>query len=156
MESVLVVTPGETIKTRVIDDRRRPGGPQFRGSVDAIRKLLENEGPRGIYRGVVPVSMKQASNSMVRFTSYSFFLDTIRSRLGQKWRNAQTMIAGSFAGVVTVYCTMPFDTLKTRLQSLQSGPENRTLLLCLQNVVREEGIKGLWRGTTPRLIRLTV
>lgn len=34
-ESVLVVTPGETIKTKIIDDRQRPGGPQFRGSIGA-------------------------------------------------------------------------------------------------------------------------
>lgn len=71
-------------------------------------------------------------------------------------RSMNTVIAGALAGVVTVYATMPFDTIKTRLQALDgrqrySGPWD-----CLRSVVRNESVLALWRGMTPRLARLSV
>lgn len=155
-ESVLVVTPGETIKTKLIDDRQRPGGPQFKGSFDAIRQLLQSQGLRGIYQGVVPVTMKQSCNAMVRFTSYNWFLERLRDFAGSSSTDLQPVLAGSFAGVVTVYCTMPFDTLKTRVQSLGGGQQSRGTWQTLLLIFRNEGPLVLWKGTTPRLIRLTV
>ncbi|KAG9943813.1 hypothetical protein KCU85_g8435, partial [Aureobasidium melanogenum] len=155
-ESVLVVTPGETIKTKLIDDRQRLGGPQFKGSFDAVRQLLQSQGVRGIYQGVVPVTMKQSFNAMVRFTSYNWFLAKLQDFSGSSYKDLQPVLAGSCAGIVTVYCTMPFDTLKTRLQSLGGGQQSRGTLQTLQLIFRNEGLLVLWKGTTPRLIRLTV
>ncbi|KAL1845216.1 hypothetical protein VTK73DRAFT_863 [Phialemonium thermophilum] len=181
-ESVLVLTPGETIKTKMIEGQGRGRGrgsggagqpgegtaPTAAGSAKhanhysstrgTMAAIFRNEGLRGFYAGVVPVTMKQSANAMVRFTSYNFLSETLQAmRLRFLPSTATPALAGALAGCITVYATMPFDNLKTRLQSSQG----RTLhggssLRCLRVVLRNEGVLALWKGTTPRLVRLCV
>lgn len=71
-EAVVVVTPGETIKTKMIDDR---AGPRlYRSTGHGIVSIVARDGLVGLYRGVIPVTLKQSANAMVRFTSYNLFL----------------------------------------------------------------------------------
>lgn len=154
-ESVLVVTPGETLKTKIIDDQA--GAKRYTSATHAIRSVLSTDGLSGLYRGVVPVTLKQSANAMVRFTSYNFFLGHLRALSSQDRPIAgTTVIAGALAGVVTVYATMPFDTIKTRLQALDGRQRYSGTFDCLRSIVSREGISVLWRGTTPRLARLSV
>lgn len=154
-ESVLVVTPGETLKTKIIDDQA--GAKRYTSATHAVRSVLSTEGISGLYRGVVPVTLKQSANAMVRFTSYNFFLGQLRALSGKdKPIAGATVIAGALAGVVTVYATMPFDTIKTRLQALAGRQRYSGTFDCLRSIVSREGVAVLWRGTTPRLARLSV
>lgn len=95
----------------------------YRSTTHAIRTCLAQEGVSGLYRGVIPVTLKQSANVMVRFTSYRFFLgqmDAIFSRDNAGALQSMNMvIAGALAGVVTVYATIPFDTIKSKTHLLQ-------------------------------------
>jgi hypothetical protein len=51
---------------------------------------------------------------------------------------------------------MPFDTVKTRMQSLQAKSEYKNTLDCVVKTVRYEGVRSLWNGSTVRLGRLVV
>ncbi|KAL4874346.1 mitochondrial carrier domain-containing protein [Aspergillus karnatakaensis] len=154
-ESILVVTPGETLKTKIIDDQAGP--KRYTSATHAVRSVLSTEGVSGLYRGVVPVTLKQSANAMVRFTSYNFILSQVRAMSSSKSPVAgATVLAGAMAGVVTVYATMPFDTIKTRLQALDARQRYKGTLDCLRSIVSHEGIAVLWRGTTPRLARLSI
>ncbi|GAB1193400.1 hypothetical protein APSETT444_002616 [Aspergillus pseudonomiae] len=157
-ESVLVVTPGETLKTKIIDDRA--GAKIYQSASHAVRTILSTEGISGLYRGTLPVTLKQSSNAMVRFTSYNFFLHHLTTLASAGAGNNapvwSTVIAGAMAGVVTVYATMPFDTIKTRLQALDGSQRYRGSVHCLQSIVSTEGTLALWKGTTPRLARLSI
>ena len=64
-EAVCAVTPVETVKTRVTDDQRRGTG-NYKGSADAIVKIMRSEGPMGLYRGAFPTILKQGTNQAVR------------------------------------------------------------------------------------------
>ncbi|OOQ88420.1 citrate transporter [Penicillium brasilianum] len=151
-EAVVVVTPGETIKTKMIDDR---AGPKlYRSTGHAVVSIFNNEGLRGLYRGVIPVTLKQSANAMVRFTSYNIFLGKMEAMSLPK--SVSTVAAGAMAGIVTVYATMPFDSVKTRLQAIDGNQRYRGSLDCFRSVISQEGISALWRGTTPRLVRLSV
>ncbi|KAL4926350.1 mitochondrial carrier domain-containing protein [Aspergillus undulatus] len=154
-ESVLVVTPGETLKTKIIDEQA--GAKRYTSATHAVRSVVATEGVSGLYRGVVPVTLKQSANAMVRFSSYNFFLRHLRAISGTKSPiGGATVIAGALAGVVTVYATMPFHTIKTRLQALDGQQRYRGTLDCLRSIVSREGVAVLWRGTTPRLARLSI
>jgi hypothetical protein len=52
--------------------------------------------------------------------------------------------------------TMPFDVIKTRMQSLTAKQEYKNLFHCGWRIVKEEGIPTLWKGSVPRLARLSV
>ncbi|KAL3464491.1 mitochondrial carrier domain-containing protein [Aspergillus heterothallicus] len=154
-ESVLVVTPGETLKTKIIDDQSGP--KRYTSAPHAVRSVISTEGVSGLYRGVVPVTLKQSANAMVRFTSYNFFLGQLEALASDETpMTGSTAIAGAMAGVVTVYATMPFDTIKTRLQALDGHQRYAGTLDCLRLIVSREGVSVLWRGTTPRLARLSI
>ncbi|KAK6436149.1 hypothetical protein LTR95_007659 [Oleoguttula sp. CCFEE 5521] len=155
-EGVTVVTFGETLKTKMIENRLRPKHEQFRGVVDAVRQIIRTDGPSGLYRGVVPVTLKQSSNAMVRFTSYNAILNLLENVSESRMGSVKPILAGACAGVVTVYATMPFDSIKTRLQATCNPAASMGTFACLTTMIREEGIKSLWRGTTPRLMRLTI
>jgi solute carrier family 25 (mitochondrial citrate transporter), member 1 len=155
VESVTVVTPGENLKTKIVEDRA--GRRQFRSTRDVIRAIVTSNGISGLFRGIVPVTLKQGSNALVRFTTFQVLDDLLRSRLGPG-RIAELIpaIAGAGAGIVTVYATMPFDVMKTKMQALSGMSTHRGTVQCFRLVVHQSGVRGLWKGTTPRLVRLSV
>lgn len=80
LEGVLVVTPSETIKTKLIHDANK-AVPQYKGLAHGIRTIVAQEGVRGIYRGCGAVVARQGANSAVRMSSYSM----IRERLAKEY-----------------------------------------------------------------------
>ncbi|RSH82012.1 uncharacterized protein EHS24_008216 [Apiotrichum porosum] len=156
VEAVIAVTPSETIKTKLIQDAARPQ-PLYTSTLDGTVSICRTEGFGGIYRGLGPTILKQASNSAVRFTSFAMLqsvaLETLKPASG-KLSATTTFATGALAGLITVYTTMPIDNVKTRMQSLGAGAKYRNSLDCLVSIVRHEGVQRLWSGTTPRLARL--
>jgi len=157
MEAIFAVTPSETIKTKLIDDAKRPN-PQYRGLIHGTTSIVKQEGIRGVYNGLFPVMMRQGANSAVRFTTYSTLKQFVQgtARPGQTLPSAITFGIGAIAGLVTVYTTMPVDVIKTRMQSLGARQQYRNSFHCAYRIFTEEGILRFWAGTTPRLARLVV
>ena len=124
----------------------------------AATLIFREEGIRGIFRGLVPTTAKQAANSAVRFTSYSTLKDLWQKRLppGRKPDSVATFTIGGLAGLITVYSTQPLDVVKTRMQSLDAPRQYRNSLDAAFKIVRSEGVLTLWSGAVPRLARLTV
>ena len=67
-------------------------------------------------------------------------------------KSAVTFGMGAVAGIITVYATQPFDTIKTRAQSAKGAS---TLEAC-RTIYQGYGIRGFWRGSTMRLGRLVM
>ncbi|KAI9493426.1 mitochondrial carrier domain-containing protein [Zychaea mexicana] len=155
-EAALVVTPSETIKTKLIHDKNSQT-PRYKGLVHGTSTIIKEEGFSGIYRGVGPVMARQGANSAVRFSCYSTFRSWLQSYRGQgdaPLPSAYTFAAGAMAGIVTVYTTMPLDVVKTRMQGLDARQLYKNSVDCLLKVVKANGVFSLWKGTTPRLARL--
>lgn len=96
--------------------------------------------------------MRQGANSAVRLTTYST-LRGLATKDGRKPGGIETFGMGSIAGIVTVYLTMPFDVVKTRMQS-ERASQYRGAFDCVATMLRQEGLGRFWKGTTPRLMRL--
>ncbi|KAF8555185.1 mitochondrial tricarboxylate transporter, partial [Imleria badia] len=157
MEAIIAVTPSETIKTKLIDDAKRPN-PQYRGLIHGTTSIVRQEGIAGIYRGLFPVMMRQGANSAVRFTTYTTLKQFVQStaRPGQQLPTGITFGIGAIAGLVTVYVTQPLDVIKTRMQSLGAAQEYKNAFHCGYRILTEEGLLRFWTGTTPRLMRLVM
>ncbi len=159
-EAVFAVTPMETVKTRVADAQRTAGsgkGPSYKGSLDATIQILKSEGPGGIYRGVVPTILKQATNQAVRFPVHSMFMAVLAGE--DKVRRANPLVsglAGALAGAVSVIVTMPQDTVKTRMQSNDAKSLYSGTMDCFKKILRNEGPAFFFAGTLPRLVRVSL
>jgi solute carrier family 25 citrate transporter 1 len=114
-ESLLAVTPFESIKTQLIDDRKS-ANPRMRGFLHGSKIIAQEKGIRGFFQGFLPTTARQAANSAVRFSSYTALKQMAQSYVapGEKLGAASTFGLGGLAGVITVYTTMPIDTVKTR------------------------------------------
>jgi len=155
-EAIIAVTPSETIKTKMVQDARRPD-PQYKGLIHGTGQIIKNEGLRGVYRGLFPVIMKQGTNSAVRFTSYQTLKQFIQGdQPDKRLSSAVTFGIGAIAGLITTYASMPFDVIKTRMQSLEARTNYRNSFHCAYRIFTEEGIFRFWAGTTPRLVRLVL
>merc|ERR1719277_1055979 len=155
-EAVLAVTPIETLKTRVTDDMRRGTG-NYSGSLDACVKILKNEGPGGLYRGVAPTIAKQATNQAVRFPTQFLFMKLMVGEDKEKMQNPiYNGMAGAVAGAVSVLLTMPQDTIKTRMQGEEAKKLYKGSMDCAMQILRKDGAAFFFAGTWPRMIRVSL
>ena len=156
-ESLLAVTPFESIKTQLIDDRKRPQ-PRMNGFLHGSALIAREQGIRGFFKGFVPTTARQAANSAVRFSVYTWLRQMAESYTspGEKLGIVSTFGLGAIAGAVTVYSTQPIDTVKTRMQSLEARKLYKNSIQCGWSVLKNEGVLTLWSGATPRLGRLVL
>lgn len=156
-ESLLAVTPTESIKTQLIDDRKS-AKPRMRGFLHAVPIIARERGIAGFFAGFVPTTARQAANSAVRFGSYNFLKQAAQSYTapGEKLSTPATFGIGAVAGLITVLVTQPLDTIKTRMQSLEAKKNYGNSFRCAALIFKEEGILTYWSGVLPRLARLVM
>ncbi|KAB8076689.1 mitochondrial carrier domain-containing protein [Aspergillus leporis] len=154
-ESLFAVTPFESIKTQLIDDRKSTN-PRMRGFLHGSKIIFQERGVRGFFQGFVPTTARQAANSATRFSSYTMLKQLAESYVapGEKLGTASTFAIGGMAGFITVYVTQPLDTVKTRMQSLEASKNYKNSFVCAARIFKDEGITTLWSGAVPRLARL--
>lgn len=155
IESVFAVTPFESIKTSLIDDRKS-ANPRMRGFLHGTSVIFRERGPSAFFAGLVPTTARQAANSATRFGVYTSLRQLAQGYVapGEKLGTVSTFGIGAVAGIVTVYVTQPLDSVKTRMQSIEAKKEYRNSVHCAMRIVREEGVRTLWSGAVPRLARL--
>ncbi|KAE8375325.1 mitochondrial carrier domain-containing protein [Aspergillus bertholletiae] len=154
-ESLLAVTPFESIKTQLIDDRKS-ANPRMRGFLHGSKLIFQERGIRGFFQGLVPTTARQAANSATRFSSYTMLKQLAEGYVapGEKLGTASTFAIGGMAGFITVYVTQPLDTVKTRMQSLEASKNYRNSFVCAARIFKDEGVFTFWSGAVPRLARL--
>jgi solute carrier family 25 citrate transporter 1 len=149
-EAVLAVCPMETVKVKFVHDQSL-AEPKFKGFLHGLRKIIKNEGIGGIYKGVAPTVLKQASNQGIRFLVY----DNVKNYLCKFEMNsiATNAISGLIAGACSVYGNTPIDVVKTRMQGLEANLY-KSSLDCFLTIIKTEGLTALYKGTVPRLCRV--
>lgn len=82
IESVLVVTPGEALKTKIIHDRSAAGvrlGLEKLNLAQVAVHVAKMDGVRALWSGLGPVLCKQGTNSAVRFATFGWVLDSMKN-----------------------------------------------------------------------------
>jgi solute carrier family 25 citrate transporter 1 len=146
--SLTAVTPTERIKTALIDDARQGGSHRYKSNTHCIKLIIAEDGFRGLYRGLVGTTLKQASATSFRMGSYNIIKD-FEERRGVRQGTGVNFMNGAIAGVVTTVLSQPFDTVKTRSQAA----EVTTTVQAVVSVLKEDGVRAFWRGTVMRLSR---
>ncbi|MCO5569427.1 hypothetical protein L7F22_023139 [Adiantum nelumboides] len=57
-------------------------------------------------------------------------------------------ISGSLGGAIEACCLQPIDSIKTRIQ-LDTSRQYTGIVSCGKTIVRDEGVRALWKGLTP-------
>ena len=153
-EAAIIVTPMETIKTRLVDANK--------GLIAGVKQFVEEEGIAGVYRGLNATVLKSASNQALRFFFFNEYKRIVLSQQAPKEPGAkpptaltplQALIGGMVAGSLGALGNTPFDVLKTRMQGLEAAQYTSTLD-CLVKVVKQEGPLALYKGLGARCARV--
>lgn len=162
LEALVIVTPFEVVKIRLQQQKGlSPELLKYKGPMHCARTIIHEEGIRGLWAGASPTMMRNGTNQAAMFTAKNAF-DVLLwnkhegdGRVLQPW---QSMISGFLAGTAGPVCTGPFDVVKTRLmaQNRSGGGElkYKGLFHAIGTIYREEGLRALWKGLLPRLMRI--
>jgi len=148
ISTALVLTPVEFVKCRMqVQHTAAYNGPQYRSSVDCILKTIKFDGPQGLFRGLTGTLVREIPGNVAWFGVYELVSDSFKTEDGHL-PDIGCITAGAAAGVA--YWTFPYpaDTVKTRIQiSSQQGYGAKTSFFqVLRSIVKEEGVRGLYRG----------
>ena len=92
-ESIAVVTPQETIKTKLINLNMSP--------IDGIKHIMRTEGPIGLYSGLLSTCMKQGGNHGSRFMFMSEYKRMYKGHSEAKLKPIESFLGGMGAGAPT-------------------------------------------------------
>lgn len=153
-EAVCAVTPVETLKTRLTDDQRRGTG-NYKGTFDALFKIMKSEGPLGLYRGAVPTILKQGVNQAARMPLQVGIMDLA---FGDDSAKKQNPIynggAGFLAGCGSVVLTQPQDCVKSRMQGEAAKELYSGTVDCFMKMAKNEGPSAFFAGSIPRMVQV--
>ncbi|KAE9588117.1 hypothetical protein Lal_00003278 [Lupinus albus] len=183
MAAQLVWTPVDVVSQRLMVQ----GGPdsprQYTNGIDAFRKILRNDGPRGLYRGFGISILTYAPSNAVWWASYSVTQRLVWGGIGYylckkcvddrsettsaghemrpDWKTVMAVqgVSAAMAGGMSALVTMPLDTIKTRLQVLEGDENGRrgpTVMQTVRNLVKEGGWMACYRGLGPRWASMSV
>jgi solute carrier family 25 citrate transporter 1 len=116
-EAMLVVTPQETLKTKLIHDKLSEN-PKYRNVFHGMYTIGKQTGPGGMYKGALATLMKQSSNQGVRFVVYTDTANWLSNYI--EFKPGRDMIAGMFAGFCSCMANNPVDVIKTKMQGLDA------------------------------------
>ena len=148
-----LLQPIDTIKTRLQLDH----SGQYRGIIDAGRQISRTEGVPALWKGVTPFATQLFLKYSLRFSSQAFFAGLLRDEHG-RLSDGRRMLSGLCAGVSEALIIItPLETAKIRLQQ-QRGLDKAALkyhgpVHAATTILREEGVRGLWSGATPTMLR---
>jgi solute carrier family 25 citrate transporter 1 len=164
-EAILVVTPAEVCKIRMqsqFHSMMDPSQLQKRKYTNVIQTaflIVKEEGLGALYKGVIPTMLRQGCNQAVNFTAYNYIKREVMARQGTDSLDSwQSLLIGGLSGGMGPLVNNPLDVVKTRLQKqvITPGktPKYTGLGQACLKIGREEGLLALWKGITPRLLRI--
>ena len=148
--------PIDVIKTRLQLDPQAQR--EYRGIWHCGSTMVEREGVRSLWKGLMPFATQLTLKYTLRMGSNSVFQSALSDPKTGKLTCTRRLAAGFGAGVLeAVAIVTPFEVVKIRLQQQrQVGQESvkyQGPMHCATTIVREEGVRGLWAGAAPTILR---
>ncbi|KAG8237122.1 hypothetical protein J437_LFUL008174 [Ladona fulva] len=154
LTSVLVV-PGDRVKCLLQLQQGSEGPHIYNGSIDCFRKLYKEGGISNLYKGTCATLLRDIPGNGVYFMTYELLQGLLKQADQEmpQTRLLRTIMAGGTAGICSWLVAMPFDVLKSRLQTSSDGTYSRGIRDVYLELMKKEGLKGLYRGSSPTFIR---
>ncbi|KAI1731265.1 mitochondrial carrier protein [Ditylenchus destructor] len=133
------VYPIDLVKTRLQNQRTK----LYKNSAHCFAKVIRNEGPLGLYRGLLP----QLTGVMPEKAVLLFVNDLVRAKLttsdGQISARCE-IVAGAVGGTFQSLISNPLEIVKVRLQTAGEVATKQKINALV--VIRELGVTNLYRG----------
>ncbi|KKY18878.1 putative mitochondrial oxaloacetate transporter [Phaeomoniella chlamydospora] len=164
--AVTVSHPFETVKIRLQLQgelqTKNEAVKKYRGVWHGVRVILQNEGPRGLFRGIGVAYIYQVLLNGSRLGFYEPMRSTLTDAIFKDPKVQSlgvNIFSGALSGIMGAAAGSPFFLVKTRLQSyspfLPVGTQHiyKNAWDGLSQIYRTEGVRGLYRGVGAACIR---
>ncbi|KAJ6326757.1 hypothetical protein OIU78_013777 [Salix suchowensis] len=145
-----VFTPSERVKQQM------QIGSHYNNCWSALVGIIGKGGFHSLYAGWGAVLCRNIPQSVIKFYTYESLKQSMLSSQNSSAQpnTLQTLVCGGLAGSTAALFTTPFDVVKTRLQTQIPGSMSPygNVFHALEEIGKKEGLKGLYRGLTPRLV----
>ncbi|KAJ9641933.1 Mitochondrial DNA replication protein yhm2 [Coniosporium tulheliwenetii] len=125
--------------------------------METFMQIYRAEGIRGINKGVNAVAVRQVTNWGSRFGLSRVAENGIRKFTGksegQKLSVTEKILASAIGGGLSAW-NQPIEVVRVEMQSKTvdpNRPKNLTVGKAFRYIYQNNGIKGLYRGVTPRI-----
>ncbi|CAI2377754.1 unnamed protein product [Moneuplotes crassus] len=139
--STYVGHPLDTIKVRI----QVADGKRLKGSVGIFKKIVAEEGIRGLFKGALPPVLGNAPVNAVLFASNAIAVRAMKN-IGISEEN-KVFWSGCFGGFMSCIVNCPIELLKVKRQ----GNAGKTQTYW--QITRSEGIRGLFSAFGPTIWR---
>ena len=151
----ILFCPAEVIRTKM-QSEKMASVHVFR----CVKSQVSSYGFSSLFLGLKPSLLRDVPFSMI----YWSILEQMRHRLSKKMNKRETslsisIISGSVGGGIAAIVTLPFDVVKTQAQ-IELGSKNFAsvepvpVYKTLHSIWIRDGVRGLFAGFTPRLMRI--
>eukprot|EP00746_Dinoflagellata_sp_MGD_P034214 gnl/MRDRNA2_/MRDRNA2_181683_c0_seq1.p1 gnl/MRDRNA2_/MRDRNA2_181683_c0~~gnl/MRDRNA2_/MRDRNA2_181683_c0_seq1.p1 ORF type:complete len:295 (+),score=59.05 gnl/MRDRNA2_/MRDRNA2_181683_c0_seq1:54-938(+) len=158
IESAVWVTPTERMKV-LRQAEINSATPKYTTLLGGMKTVIREQGPQGLFVGFLPTAVRNGGAVGVRFMLY----DDIKKLIcgDKKATPFQSLAAGCATGTISSLLNQPIDTAKSRIQSQGKAVEGTKLkynglVSTLMVTAKEEGLMSWYRGSAPRVMRLTI
>ncbi|XP_050268469.1 adenine nucleotide transporter BT1, chloroplastic/mitochondrial [Quercus robur] len=152
VSSTICTYPLELLKTRLTIERG-----VYNGLFDAFLKIVREEGPAELYRGLTPSLIGVIPYAATNYYAYDTLRKAYRKIFKQeKIGNIETLLIGSAAGAISSSATFPLEVARKHMQvgALSGRQVYKNVLHALASILEKEGIQGLYRGLGPSCMKL--
>ncbi|KAI4156198.1 MAG: hypothetical protein LQ341_000044 [Variospora aurantia] len=158
-----MVYPLDIVKTRLqVQVKGKPTNAEplttndahYSSSIDALRKIFEDEGVTGLYSGINGSLIGVASTNFAYFYWYSVARSLYLSSqtIPQSPGTVIELSLGAVAGAVAQLFTIPVSVVTTRQQTQPKGDKRGLLDTGREVIYSDDGWSGLWRGLKASLV----
>lgn len=121
-------------------------------------KILKEEGPLAFFKGLEATLWRHAVWNGGYFGVIHGVREAIPDAETPQGKLAKNFAAGAIGGTFGTMLNTPFDVVKTRIQNqvIKSGvvPKYNWTIPALSTIAKEEGFAALYKGFTPKVLRL--
>ncbi|KAF7493938.1 Mitochondrial carnitine/acylcarnitine carrier protein [Sarcoptes scabiei] len=157
----LITTPGERIKCllqiqattigkNVVEFNRSKPLMTYRGPIDCAIKLYRDGGLRSLYRGTVATLWRDVPAGGAYFVTYESLKHSLNvdgdDRGSTSENFGKILLAGGTSGIVYWIFALPFDVVKSRLQTSSHRKYPNGMRDVGREILKSEGLRGFYTG----------
>ncbi|KAL9651787.1 hypothetical protein ABK040_014432 [Willaertia magna] len=159
--TAVALAPLDVVKTRLMIQRiphkahyshHHPEKQLYRGILPTMRQMVHTEGFSSLYKGLGTNLLGYVPNWAVYFTSYEYLKEVFAKPLANH-ESLNHMASSMLSGALTSIVTSPMWVIKTRMQT-QVEKQYRNTFHAFREILKNEGIRGLYRGLIPSFFGL--
>lgn len=127
----------------------------YQSSVECIKQTLVKDGPKGLYRGVLPPLIGVTPMFAVSFWGYDMGKKLVTHYTGHdaaKFTIAETSTAGFISAVPTTLVAAPFERIKVMMQ-VADGSKKSSMGAVIAEMYRTGGVRSIFKGSAATLAR---